>query len=686
MKVGIDLGTTYSAVARYDTASNKAVILNNAFGKEITPSVICFLDDGDILVGEDAKDMQSNGTGVSAAAFKRNMGDGSTVVSFNGKDYTAEDLSAMLLKHLIEDAEKAAGEKVEEAVITVPAYFEDAQRTATKRAGESCGIKVPKIINEPTAAAISYGYKHANDKTLLVYDLGGGTFDVTIVRITKGNIEVLGTHGNHILGGKDWDAAIVKYVCDKFVSEFDVDPRDDLPTKNELIVAAEGHKKTLSIAESVTIPVNYDGFSEKYTLTREEFESITEHLMNATKDVMEDLMDSLNMEWTNIDEILLCGGSTRMPGVATFLRSFTGREVVAHSDTDLAVAKGAAITAELYSSNATGMRAAMQVSDVTAHSLGALSVSQDGKKYINEIMIKKNSKVPSTCRKQFSIKPGNVTEKIEVYTLQGESRVPLDCNVLAKVVITGFYNNGKGTVIDIEYNYDENGIVNIKAFQGDTPLDVQSEPVPADIKWMGGDPHDRPTDAKILKNIVICVDLSRSMDGGPIEAAKDSIRNFVRSLADENTKFALIGFGDKVKSIHDLTGDMDAIIGSIEDLKVKMLGRGTDASPLDAARAMLNGHAGVGIIVVLTDGVWGKKENAVKQALDCMENNITIIAIGFGEADTSFLRQIATVDDGALYTTIDRLGETFGTIATAISSGNMGLAVHTSEKTGLASR
>jgi molecular chaperone DnaK len=375
-----------------------------------------------------------------------------------------------------------------------------------------------------------------------------------------------------------------------------------------------------------------------------------------------------------------------MPGVATFLRSFTGREVVAHSDTDLAVAKGAAITAELYSSNATGMRAAMQVSDVTAHSLGALSVSQDGKKYINEIMIKKNSKVPSTCRKQFSIKPGNVTEKIEVYTLQGESRVPLDCNVLAKVVITGFYNNGKGTVIDIEYNYDENGIVNIKAFQGDTPLDVQSEPVPADIKWMGGDPHDRPTDAKILKNIVICVDLSRSMDGGPIEAAKDSIRNFVRSLADENTKFALIGFGDKVKSIHDLTGDMDVIIGSIEDLKVKMLGRGTDASPLDAARAMLNGHAGVGIIVVLTDGVWGKKENAVKQALDCMENNITIIAIGFGEADTSFLRQIATVDDGALYTTIDRLGETFGTIATAISSGNMGLAVHTSEKTGLASR
>jgi molecular chaperone DnaK len=675
MKVGIDLGTTYSAVARYDTATNKPIMLNNSFGKEITPSVICFLDDGDILVGEDAKDMQSNGTGVNAAAFKRNMGDGSVVVSFNGKDYTAEDLSAMLLKHLIEDAEKAAGEKVDEAVITVPAYFEDAQRTATKRAGESCGIKVPKIINEPTAAAISYGYKHSADKTLLVYDLGGGTFDVTIVRISKGNIEVVGTNGNHILGGKDWDAAIVKFVCDKFYNEFDVDPRDDLPTKNELIVAAEGYKKTLSIAESVTIPVNYDGCSEKYTLTRDEFESMTEHLMNATKEVCEDLMDSVGMQWTNIDEILLVGGSTRMPGVAKFLKDLTGREVITHGDTDLAVAKGAAITAELYSSSATGIRAAMQVTDVTAHSLGALSVSKDGKKYVNEIMIKRNSKVPSNCRKQFEIKPGNVTDKIEVYTLQGESRVPLDCNVLAKVVISGFYNSGKGEIIDIEYNYDENGIVNIKAFQGDEPLEVKSEPVPEDIRWMGGSPRDRPSDAVIAKNIAICVDLSRSMDGEPIEAAKDSIRNFVRTLSDDETKFSLIGFGDKIKVVQELTNDTDVIMNSIEELKVKMLGRGTDASPLATASAVVGGQPGVGIIVVLTDGIWGKRENAVEQALACRSENITIIAVGLGEADTSFLRQIATVDDGALFTTIDKLGDTFGTIATAISSGNMGLAV-----------
>ncbi len=684
MKVGIDLGTTYSAVARYDKNSNKPVIIPNSFGKEITPSVICFLNDGDILVGEDAKDMQSNGTGVNAAAFKRNMGDGSIAVSFNGKDYTSEDLSAMLLKHLIQDAEKATGEKVDEAVITVPAYFNDFQRTATIRAGESCGVKVPKIINEPTAAAISYGYKHSADKTVMVYDLGGGTFDVTIVRINKGNIEVVGTDGNHILGGKDWDAAIVKFICDQFIDEYDIDPRDDLPTKNELIVAAEGYKKTLSIAETVTIPINYEGYSAKYTLTRDEFESMTEHLLIATKEVCQNLMGDLGLAWTDIDEILLVGGSTRMPAVSRFLKDMTGREVIAHSDTDLAVAKGAAIVGALYSSSATGLRA-MMVTDVTAHSLGVLAVSQDGNSFVNNIMIKKNSKVPSSARKQFKINKGNMTNKIEVYTLQGESRMPLDCNVLAKVVITGFYNNGQGLVVDIEYNYDQNGVVNISAFQDEEPLNVESCPIDEDIRWMGGSPKSRKSDDSILKNIAICVDLSRSMEGEPIESAKASIRDFVNTLQDKDTYFALIGFGDRVKVVQELNNDPRSVLASIDELRVKMVGRGTDASPLDVARSMIASKPGVGIIVVLTDGIWGKRDKAVDQAIGCRNDNITIIAIGLGEADTSFLRQIATVDDGALFTTIDRLGETFGTIATAISSGNMGLAVRDG-RSGLASR
>ena len=679
MKVGIDLGTTYSAVARYDTKNNKPVIINNTFGKETTPSVICFLDDGDILIGEDAKDMQANGTGVNAAAFKRNMGDGSTTVSFGGKDYTSEELSAMLLKHLIEDAEKSTGEKVTEAVITVPAYFGDLQRTATIRAGEACGIKVSKIINEPTAAAISYGYKHSSDKTVMVYDLGGGTFDVTIVRINKGNIEVVGTDGNHILGGKDWDAAIVKYVCDRFIDEFEIDPRDDLSKKNELIVAAEGYKKTLSVAENVSIPINYEGYNAKYTLTRDEFETMTEYLLVATEEVCVKLMDELGMKWTDIDEILLCGGSTRMPAVARFLKNLTGREVIAHSDTDLAVAKGAAIVSELYTSSSTGLRVGGTISDVTAHSLGVLSVSTDGSRFVNDIIIKRNSKVPCTNRKQFKINKGNMTNKIEVYTMQGESKVPLDCNVLAKVVITGFYNDGNGLIVDIEYNYDENGVIKITAFQDGEPLTVDTCPIEEDIRWMGGSPKDRKTDESIVKNIAICVDLSRSMDGEPIERAKASIRDFVNALEGKDTYFSLIGFGDKVKVVQELTSDPHAVLESIDLLKVKMVGRGTDASPLDTARAMLASRPGVGIIVVLTDGIWGKRDRAVEQAIGCRNDNITIIAVGLGEADTSFLRQIATVDDGALFTTIDRLGETFGTIATAINTGSMGLRVGNSD-------
>ncbi|MBR2254706.1 MAG: Hsp70 family protein, partial [Candidatus Methanomethylophilaceae archaeon] len=546
------------------------------------------------------------------------------------------------------------------------------QRTSTIRAGEACGVKVTKIINEPTAAAISYGYKHSADKTLLVYDLGGGTFDVTIVRITKGNIDVVGTAGDHYLGGKNWDSAIVGYIAEQFKDEYDVDPRDDAPAANELIVAAEGYKKNLSVAESVPISFTYNGCTLKTTLTREEFEAMTEFLIEATRKVCVNLIEELGMTWGDIDEILLCGGSTRMPAVSRFLREISGKNVIAHSDTDLAVAKGAAITAELYSSTATGLRA-IQVADVTAHSLGALSVSQDGTRFVNEIMIKRNSKVPATTRKQFSLAPGNVTNSVEVYTLQGESRNPLDCNVLAKVVITGFENRGKGVLLDIEYKYDENGVVDVTAYQDGRPLDVTAQKVPDDIRWMGGSPKDVPRKQAIVQNIAICVDLSRSMNGAPFEAAKSSIRDFVRSLSAKDTNFSLIVFGDKVKVVQELTPEPQRILDAIELLKVNMAGRGTDASPLEEAHSIVTSRPGAGIIVVLTDGEWGKRDKAVAQARSCRNDNVTIFAVGLGDADRSFLRQIATVDDGALYTTIDRMGEIFSTIATAISIGSMGI-------------
>ncbi|MDR1404673.1 MAG: Hsp70 family protein [Candidatus Methanoplasma sp.] len=671
MKVGIDLGTTYSAVAKYDRQTSRPDIINNRFEKELTPSVICFLDNGEILIGEDAKDMQAGGAGVIAASFKRGMGDNSFTVEANGRIYTAEDLSAMLLGKLIADAEEKTGEKIDSAVITVPAYFNDFQRTATIRAGEACGVKVMKIINEPTAAAISYGYNRESDKTVMVYDLGGGTFDVTVVKITKGNIRVMGTEGNHILGGKDWDATIVKYVSEQFLEEFGVDPRDDESTKNELIVASENYKKVLTKTDSVTIQVKYNGYSGKYTLTREQFEIRTQFLLNATKDVCIRLLGDLGITWADIDEILLVGGSTRMPQVTGFLEKLSGKPIIVHADTDLAVAKGAALASEFYCSSSTGVRE-MQITDVTAHSLGALSVSPGGDRFINEIMIKRNSKVPASVRKPFRIDPGNMTNIVEVYTLQGESRMPLDCYVLAKVVISGFCNDGNGSIVDVEYNYDENGVVKVSAYQSGEFLQIDSEPVPGDISWMSDAPSNVASGVPIAKNVVMCIDLSRSMRNS-LEEVRNAVRDFVMSVADENTKFGLVGFGDKVGIMRDMTRDPNQIVSALDGLKVNVYGRGTDASPLGTASSMLSGNPGGKMIVVLTDGIWGKRNFAVSEALNCKNSKIAVVGVGIGEADISFLKQISTVEEGAMFTTLDRLGDTFSTIATAISSGSMGI-------------
>jgi molecular chaperone DnaK len=671
MKVGIDLGTTYCTVAKYDRKTSRPEIINNKFEKELTPSVICFLDSGEVLIGEDAKDMQAGGVGTIAASFKRGMGDNSFTVEAHGKIYTAEDLSAMLLKKLISDAEEKTKEKIDQVVITVPAYFNDFQRTATIRAGEACGVKVLKIINEPTAAAISYGYNRESNKTVMVYDLGGGTFDVTIVKVNKGNIQVIGTEGNHILGGKDWDAAIVKFVCEQFVEEYGIDPRDDEPTKNELIVAAENYKKVLTKTDRVTIQMKYEGYSSKYTLMRSQFDTRTQFLLNATKDVCAKLLSDLSMSWADIDEILLVGGSTRMPQVTRFLESVSGKPVIDHSDTDLAVAKGAAITSELYCGMNTGLRE-VQISDVTAHSLGALSVSPGGDKYINEIIIKRNSKVPSSVRKTFRIEPGNMTDIVEVYTLQGESRVPLDCYVLAKVIISGFYNSGDGAKIDIEYNYDENGVVRVSAFQEGESLQVDSEAVPDDISWMSESPKERTYGGPIAKNVVLCIDLSRSMRNS-LEEVKKVINDFVMTVAGENTKFGLIGFGDKIGIMRDMTSDPGTIVAALDGLKVNVYGRGTDASPLGTASMMLSNRPGGKMIVILTDGIWGKRDFAVGEAMNCRNSKTAVVAVGIGEADWGFLKQISTVEEGAMYTTLDRLGETFSTIATALSTGSMGL-------------
>jgi molecular chaperone DnaK len=676
-RVGIDLGTTYSAVSYYDVSTGKPKILNNSYDKELTPSVVCFMEDGEVLIGEEAEDMMSAGVGDCKCAFKRMMGSDEVIAAANGREYTSEDLSAMLLKRLIDDASARLGKKVDEVVITVPAYFDNKCRDSTIKAGEACGVKVLTLINEPTSAALYYGYRHADVKTVLVYDLGGGTFDVNIISFENGKTTVLGTDGNRLLGGKDWDKALMDLACDRFKDECDLDPRLDPKCRAELRAQAEDRKRILSRAGSTVFQIDYQGFNSRYDITREEFQDAAEEHLLVTKGICDRLLDSLSMKWSDIDEILLIGGSSRMPMVASFLQATTGLVAVQHPDMELAVAKGAGIAAHFYRDQIS----TSVFQDVTAHSLGALSVSEEGDRYVNEFMIKRNSRIPSRMRKQFRIERGNMTDVIEVYAMQGESENPEECLPISRCEITGFKNDGNGVVIDVEYSYESNGVVRIRGFVNqDQELQVRPCPIPDDMTWVSGSPADRPNSRRTEKNIAICLDLSRSMtfakkdETPPIEVAKKAIKDFVNELKKEGAKFALLGFGDRVLLLCDLTSDVDRFMTALDKAEAMDAGRGTTSMPIGEAEAVLKTESKCGIIVILTDGIWkAHKDESVQQSRRCRAEGISIFAIGVGAADRAFLGQIATVQNGALYTTVDNLGDTFSTIATVIKMDRLNL-------------
>ncbi len=672
-RVGIDLGTTYSAVARM--VNGKPEIIRNSYGKELTPSVICCFNN-EILVGEEAYDMMASGAGECVTAFKRMMGIPGAVVTYENTEYTAEQLSTILLKHLVKEASEAIGEPINEAIITVPQYFDDVRRTSTINAGKACGLDVLKIINEPTSAALYYGYNYSKQKTLMVYDLGGGTFDVNVISFDNGKTDVLASKGDHFLGGKNWDEAIMNLACDGFVDEFGIDPRKDLKCKSVMMATAEKVKRQLSTSTSAPFIIEYQGWTGRYTITRDSFEHATEHLLLATRNICEEVLTDSSMEWDDIDEILLIGGSSRMPMVQEYLKEQTGRPVVHHADMELAVAKGAAIAASAYRN---GISESI-LRDVTAHSLGALAVEENQDRYINEIMIPKNSGIPCKFTKKFLIKEKCWTDMIEVYALQGESKIPDDCVIVSRSEITGFRNEGTGVVVDITYHYDENGVVVITAEQDGNPLEVKTTPLPEDMTWISGKPTERKsTKDAVRKSIAICVDVSRSMkfvdsnNRVPIEEAKKSIKSFIDGFEEDGDKFSLIVFSDKEKVLCEPTSDKKAVKDAVDRIKLKDTGSGTRATPIELARATADVSGYLSVIVILTDGIWDNMDRSITQSRECKKDGIPVFALGFGEANRGFLKQIATVDNGGLYTTIEKLGTSFDTIATAIKTDNMGI-------------
>ncbi len=438
--VGIDLGTTYSAVAIMQE-DGKPAILPNIEGQNITPSVVLFPDaasgSDEPLVGDMAKRSAATSPLDVVQFVKRQMGDPNwRFESANGHSYTAEEISAIILKKLKNDAEVALGESITDAVITVPAYFDDARRTATRQAGKIAGFNVLRVLNEPTAAAMSYGLSQQKNGTVLVYDLGGGTFDVTIMEINNGDFDVLATDGNRNLGGFDFDNRIAEYVFEQIKEQgIDRDVRTDDALVAEIREKSEIAKKSLTTVKQATIMITVDGKNVRIKISRDEFERRTEDLLNTTRELVEDAMESAGKSWSDIDHLLLVGGSTRMPMVSTMMSTLSGKTPELNVNADEAVALGAAIQAYISAyekedeDGSEGLPAIVggevmniNVSDVTSQALGVVLLN-DREEEENFVVIPKNAKIP-TKGEQHALTVVDFQTHILVRVMQGEDKDP----------------------------------------------------------------------------------------------------------------------------------------------------------------------------------------------------------------------------------------------------------------------
>ena len=478
--LGIDLGTTNSAMAVME--GSEPEILVNAEGDRTTPSVEGFRKDGERVVGKAAKNQAVTNPENTVSSVKRFIGrsydetpeerktvsykvqkgkDGRAVVDIDGKDYTPEEISAMVLQKLKTDAEKQLGGPVTQAVITVPAYFNGAQRQATKDAGQIAGLEVLRIINEPTAAALAYGLDKTNkDQKILVFDLGGGTFDVSILELGDGVFEVASTAGDNHLGGDDWDQRIIDWMADKFQAENGIDLRADKMALQRLKEAAEKAKMELSSTTQANINLPFitaDASGPKhldYTLTRAEFERITKDLLDRVKKPVEQALKDAGLKTGDIDEVILVGGSTRMPAVQDLVKKLTGKEPNMSVNPDEVVAMGAAVQGGVLSGDVEGIL----LLDVTPLSLGVETMGG-----VMTKMIDRNTTIPTRKTEIYSTAADNQTS-VEVHVLQGERQMAADNKTLGKFQLTGIPAARRGVPqIEVTFDIDANGIVNVSA-------------------------------------------------------------------------------------------------------------------------------------------------------------------------------------------------------------------------------
>ena len=455
--IGIDLGTTNSCVAVME--GGEAVVIPNAEGNRTTPSVVAFSKSGERMVGQTAKRQAITNPDRTIASIKREMGSDHRV-NIDGKSYTPQEISAMILQKLKSDAEAYLGQPVTEAVITVPAYFTDAQRQATKDAGRIAGLDVKRIINEPTAAALAYGVDKENAQKVMVYDLGGGTFDVSILDIDDGVIEVLATAGNNRLGGDDFDQCIMKYLVSEFKRTDGIDLSGDKVAMQRLKEAAEKAKIELSGVTSSNINLPYitaDATGPKHldvTLTRAKFNELTGHLVDATMGPVRQAMSDAGLKASDLSKVLMVGGSSRIPAVVEAVKKFTGSEPFKGINPDECVAMGAALQAGVLTGDVKGLL----LLDVTPLSLGIETMGG-----VMTKLIERNTTIPVKKSQTFTTAADNQTS-VEVHVLQGEREMAQYNKTLGRFNLDGIAPARRGVPqIEVTFDIDANGIVNVSA-------------------------------------------------------------------------------------------------------------------------------------------------------------------------------------------------------------------------------